>query len=239
LSFNAGFTSLPQGIYFDTLHFSVSLWIYPINFWPYEVNDVRGPWSPILDFNGDIDSKEDYSSRIVINMGDVNNNFFPSLQVFELTDPYNFYTWSSSLPLTPYTWQLIAFTYDGINVSWFINGTSAGSSSQPNTFSSVTRTTNFFGKDYRGQKYLIANVDDIRFYSICLGQSQINDIIYTDDTTLTYLTTTTSTTSTTTTTKPLMDSFLTHQWRFKESLVDSVSGSGYNLMAAGKSVNNA
>jgi hypothetical protein len=234
LSFNGGFSFLPQGTYFATPQFSVSLWIYPITYLSVGVNDVEGPWSPILDFCND-----HFSSRIVINMGDANNNFFPSLQVLEDTfySTNNYHTWSSTLSITPYEWQLIAFTYDGINVRWFINGTSAGSSTQPYTFSPVIRNSNSFGKDYAGHKYIIANVDDIRFYSICLGPSQINDILYTDDSTLAYLTTTTSTTSTTTTTRPFMDSFLTHQWRFEENFSDAVTRSGYNLMAAGKNAN--
>jgi len=232
LSFNGGHSYLPQGIYFDTPQFSVSLWIYPISFLSLGTNDVQGPWSPILDFCND-----HFSSRIVINMGDANNNFFPSLQVLEHPNAYYYHTWMSTLPITPNAWQLIVFTYDGVNVRWFINGTSAGSSTQPYTFSPVIRNSNLFGKDYASHKYIMAYVDDIRFFSISLGQSQINEIIHTDDTTLTYLTTTTSTTSTTTPTKPFMDAFLKHQWRFEANFADAVTRSGHDLMAAGQNAN--
>ena len=202
LALNGGWTQVPSGIYFDSSQFTATAWVYP---------SQLGKYSRVFDFgNGQ------YSNNIGLAFC---SNFLNSNPIAEI---YNGSLLAlprvlSSKSLNLDAWQFLALTFNGSILSLFINGSLAGSSSMPNgeTFQlpHLNRARNFFGKsNWPIDGYSSSFLDDIRFYSISLTQTQINDLMNDDVSNsfsacpfISTTTTSSSTTSTITTTTTSLD----------------------------------
>ena len=179
LGLNGGFTQIPSGIYFNSPMFTVSVWIYPSSV---------GAFARVFDFgNGN-------SDNIVLTQA-YGLDLKPCFQFIQgstwLSDTF------SSILLTPNQWQFLTATYDSTTLTLFVNGILVGSSTVSYNLPTLERTNNFVGKSANAPPvgsdgYSYSYLDDLRFYSICLTQSQLVDLMMSNDT---YLTTTTTSTT--------------------------------------------
>ena len=140
LSLNMGYTSVPNGVYFNS-EFTVSLWLYPSNI---------GIRSKIFDFGN----------------GAPFDNVAFSLQGYN-HDPYfeiyggniqSFVIYSSS-DFTANSWNFLAFSFCGTSAFIYLNGAVVGTSTFSNILpSNVTRANNFFGKSNWLNRLQIVNL---------------------------------------------------------------------------------
>jgi hypothetical protein len=180
LSLNGGWTQVPAGIYFDTPEFTISVWIYP---------QQVGSWARLIDFGN--------GPNIVFALNDGNNNQFPIVAIENVQ-------LVSSKSLKSNEWQHLASTFDGYTLSIYINGTLAANQTFTSfiPMSKLNRTLNYVGKmNWAGDIYSYSYIDELRFYNKSLTQSQILELMLTNDKkNITACSSTpTSTTSTTTT----------------------------------------
>jgi hypothetical protein len=179
LGLNGGYTQVPMGIYFNYPRFTVSVWLYP---------QTVGAFARIIDFgNGK-------SDNIIFTQAS-GSNMQPYFQVFQgttwISDTY------SSVSLKASQWQFMAATFDGSTWKIYLNGILVGSSSISYSLPTITRVNNYIGKSSNSPPdgYSFSYLDDLRFYNISLSQSQIIDLMMSNDTF--------ATTSTTSTTLPI------------------------------------
>ena len=99
LNLNNGWTQVPSGVYFDTVAFSISVWIYPQNV---------GSWSRVIDFNG---GGGDYIA-LIISWTTSGSSGSASGPAFEINS-------DSLRPPISTTWQLLTATFDGLTNSFF------------------------------------------------------------------------------------------------------------------------
>ncbi len=193
LALNGGFTQVPAGYYFSTPQFTVTAWVYP---------SQVGTWARIFDFGS--------SGTMLTNSIELSlTSFSLNCPTFVIHDQSTNIIGSSQsiTPLEQNKWNFITVTYNGSELSLFINATLVDSAQvNSNDIPKVQRTSNFFGKsnlatDGVSHSYL----DDIRFYNISLNQPQIIDLMNQADFTnnfvacpVSYATTTPSTTMRTT-----------------------------------------
>ena len=188
IGLNGGYTQVPAGIYFDTLQFSITLWVYPQSL-DGQIN------SNVFEFaNGaNLD-------KITIQLANSAMGSNQPVFGFSVGSVSNGSSLSSSVPLVLNQWQFLAVTYDGATLKMYLNAVLTrfvfyASSSMPY----VTRVNNYFGKsNTAGYGGSMSYLDDIRFYNISLTQTQINDLINANDTSSKYNSSYCSSTSTTT-----------------------------------------
>jgi hypothetical protein len=196
LSLNGGWTQVMSGIYFNTIQFSISAWVYPQNV---------GIWSRVIDFGNGIASDNIFLSL------DSGNNLIPGFWICIGGSCSN--QLYSSQPLVTNTWQFVTVTFNGITMSIYLNG--IFTNSMAISFISlpkVSRTNNYIGQSNfmaYGDAYSSSYIDELRFYNISLTQIQIQNLMNQQDTsnsvfcaTTTAPTTTPTTTDSTTTTSP-------------------------------------
>jgi hypothetical protein len=185
LGLNGGFAQVPAGIYFNYPMFTVSVWIYP---------QTVGAFARIIDFGNGI------SDNLVFTQS-TGTDMKPYFQFI------NGNTWYpiaySSLILTTSQWQFLAATYDGTTLRLYLNGILVGSSQVSYCLPTLTRVNNYIGKSANSPPlgsdgYSFSYLDDLRFYNISLSQSQIIDLMMSNDTYAPTSTTSTTTSSTST-----------------------------------------
>jgi hypothetical protein len=188
LGLNGGYTQVPTGVYFNSPMFTVSVWIYP---------QTVGAFARIIDFGNGISDNFIFAQASATGMN-------PFIQVFQNT------TWKSdtysSVYLTAGQWQFLTATYDGSTWKIFINGILVASSSISYILPTLTRENNYIGKSANSPPlgadgYSFSYLDDLRFYNISLSQSQIIDLMMSNDTFVT-ASNTSNTSFTFTTTSP-------------------------------------
>ncbi len=191
LALSGGYTQVPSGYYFNSPQFSVAAWVYP---------SQVGLWARIFDFGI---SANNHTNSIQLSLTSHPTNC-PQFIIFDQSSNIIGFG-QSKASLEQNKWNFITVTYNGSQLSFFINGTLVDSTQvNSNDIPKVPRTSNFFGKsnwptDGVSSSYL----DEIRFYNISLTQPQIIDLMNENDLTNSfsacpYITTTTSTTTTTT-----------------------------------------
>ena len=161
LALNGGYTQVPSGIYFDTPAFIISAWVYPA---------TSGWWARLIDFgNG-------YNLDNVIVSIDTGFNQKPCLEFYDSIGWLGLAI--SSQILTIGQWQLLTTTFDGTYMSVFIN--SILTVKNPISFNrpiNATKTLNFVGKSNTiTDGYSASFIDDLKFYSIALSESEINAV---------------------------------------------------------------
>jgi hypothetical protein len=85
----------------------------------------------------------------------------------------------STISLEQNKWNFITVTYNGSQLSLFINGTLVNSAQvNSNDIPKVQRTSNFFGKsNWPNDGVSSSYLDEIRFYNVSLTQTQIIDLM--------------------------------------------------------------
>jgi hypothetical protein len=207
LALNGGFTQVPAGNYLSMPQFSVAAWVYP---------SQVGTWARIFDF-GTSGSTLTNSIHLCLTSNKLNS---PAFVIYDQTPKIIGFS-QSKMSLEQNKWNFITMTYNGSQLSLFINGTLVNSTQViASLMPKVQRASNFFGKShYPTDGVSWSYLDEIRFYNISLTQPQIIDLMNENGqinsfsacpyiTTTTTTITSTSTTSTSTSTPTLTSTAL-------------------------------
>ena len=164
LALNGGWTQVPSGVYFNTPEFTISTWLFPQNI---------GIASRISDFG----------------VGTTNNIVFAISYVYSLKPYSNICSGSnciivlSSQTVTLNKWQFIALTFNGTNASIYLNGALVASLGYIYSLPTVTRTSCYIGKsNWAGDGYSFSFLDDLRFYNKSLSQTEILELMNSNET---------------------------------------------------------
>jgi hypothetical protein len=163
LALNGGWTQVPAGVYFDSIEFTISVWIYPMNV---------GYNSRIIDFgNGP------GSNNIIVSFSD-GNSLQPCFELF--SGPSKEIATKSSKPIVLNQWQFLTATTNGTNARIYLNGTKVAELN----FQSYIRPYNLFrsncyiGKSaWNADGYSNSFLDDLRFYNKSLTQEEILELM--------------------------------------------------------------
>jgi hypothetical protein len=161
LNLNGGWTQVPNGVYFDTNEFVITVWVKPRNV---------SAFARIIDFgNEQVDN--------VIFGFDSLNTFMPYVSL--LSDDY-----SSSSVLSFDQWQFLAVSYNGTSLRIYKNDQIImdmdGLSYQ---LPVILRNNCYIGKsNWHGDGYSYSLLDDLRFYNKSLTQTEIIDLMNQNDT---------------------------------------------------------
>jgi len=163
LALNGGWTQVAQGMYFDTLEFTISVWIYPQQIEYY---------SRIIDFGN---GKE--SDNIVLSLSS-GNSLEP---YFGLLSGSNFvFQTKSTKNITLNQWQFLTATYDSTIARIYLNGTFVAETniqSYTRPFN-LSRSNCYIGKsNWNVDGYSHSYLDDLRFYIKSLSQEEINELM--------------------------------------------------------------
>ena len=188
LALNGGWTSVPPGIYFNSVQFTITVWVYPLSV---------GSSARVIDFgNGAA------GDNILLSL-DAGGNLIPYFGIYVggnmLSQP------ASTQALALNQWQFLAASFDGSMLKIYINGAITTSATVSYTsLTALTRANNFIGKSNWANGYSSSYLDDLRFYRTSLSQTQLLNLMSKNDTSSTYLScldTTTSTSTSTSTSK--------------------------------------
>jgi hypothetical protein len=163
LAFNGGWTQVPSGVYFDSIEFTITVWVYP---------SWVGSSSRIIDFGN----------------GEGLDNILLSLS-YEYTLQPNFYilsgskyvfTATSAINIAFNQWQFFVTTFNGTIARIYLNGTLVADSNTQNhtRLFNIWRNSCYIGKsnwahDGNSSSYL----DDLRFYNKSLTQEEILELM--------------------------------------------------------------
>ncbi len=163
LALNGGWTQVPGGIYFNTLEFSISVWVYPSSV---------GSASRIVDFgNGPL------PDNIIFTLSNLNN--LQPLFIF-YSGLTNFFSTISAINITLNQWQFLAATFNGANARVYLNGALVGESKTQNYTRPfyIWRNSCYIGKsNWAPDGYSHSYLDDLRFYNKSLTQQEILELM--------------------------------------------------------------
>ena len=176
LDLNGGYTQVPSGVYFETPQFSISLWIYPMNV---------GSWARVIDFGTNGINNIALAIKDSTNGGPILQIFYSQLSCFFFCR----FVLESTLPLVTSEWQLLTVTFDDSYFKMYINASLTANIAKPNSFQMENkyRNTNYMGRSnaiLNGDGVSFSYIDDIRFYSTSLSQSEIMSLMTENDTLL-------------------------------------------------------
>ena len=163
LDLNGGFTQLPSGVYFNTPEFTISVWIYPINV---------SLSSRVIDFgNGqELDN-------IILTVSQ-NDWLKPTFEVYSGGTKIAQSVSSDQLQLEK--WQFLTATFNESSVFLYINAIVKANTTFNHTSldSSLNRINNYIGKsNWYGDGFSSFYLDDLRFYSKSLSQTEIKNVM--------------------------------------------------------------
>jgi len=158
LALNGGWTQVPSGIYFDTLEFTITVWIYP---------QQVGLWSRVIDFGN----------------GPAANNIV--ICNYLSTPRFQFYASSvilieaiSAKSLQTNKWQFLAVTLNSNSSRIYIDGQLTINLNKQSTLQISNRTNCYIGKsNWAGDGYSYSYLDDLRFYNKSLTQEEIVELM--------------------------------------------------------------
>ena len=161
LALNGDWTYVPPGFYFDSLEFSISVWVYP---------QQVGSWSRIIDFgNGPA------ADNILLGLSE-GSSLQPVFQIFSGSN--SLFLAKSSVTLALNQWQILVATFNGNNARIYINGTLTSDTFRSYNLTKIQRTNCFIGKsNWIADQYSWSYIDDLRFYNKSLTQTEIIDLI--------------------------------------------------------------
>jgi hypothetical protein len=156
LALNGFGTQVPAGIYFDTPAFTILVWVYPSNI---------SSGSIIIDFGNGFST-----DQITLVFSD------STKQSPALTLPQSS-SWQNAIspqPLALNQWQYLAVTFNGTNARFYLNGNLTDDILFSYTLHNVSRSNCYIGKsNCADDGYSHSYLDDLRFYSKCLTQEEI------------------------------------------------------------------
>ena len=169
LSLNGNWTQIPSGIYFDTTELSISVWIFPLNI---------SRCSRLIDFSNS--NANNFTDNIYIRL---DNTCYQSQYLYK--PEFAFFSDSllkvnciSLKEITIGEWQLLTATFDGNQMSLYINGYQTCNKTKAFNLSVVNRAYNYVGKSFDTyERYSSSIIDDLRFYNKCLTQTEILELM--------------------------------------------------------------
>jgi hypothetical protein len=166
LALNGGWLQVPQGNYFDTPEFTISVWVFPQNI---------SLHAAVFDF-GNKAAQEGIALTFdsVTTSGSLKPTFLiwikPAINLWSHVE--------SSQPLMLNKWQLLTATFDSKTMKIYINGTLTGSRDFNVSTSTMSQplSSNYIGSN--GSLYTSASyLDDLRIYKTSLNQSEILQLV--------------------------------------------------------------
>jgi len=166
LALNGGWTQIPTGIYFNTLEFTILVWVYPINI---------GFGARVIDFaNGGAPS-----DNIILALS-TGSNVLLDLTIDSGPNKVVNARMNQTLPQNQ--WQFVAATFNGLNSRIYLNGALVAESFQSYTLTTLARSNCYIGKSNWPDGYSSSFLDDLRFYNKSLTQSEILEIMNQNET---------------------------------------------------------
>ena len=161
LNLNGGYTYVPAGVYFDTPQVTISVWIYP---------QSVGSWSRVIDFGNGAKSDNivlNQASRLILK---------PEFHIYRGSIPKGSAASRTSLALSQ--WEFLVATFNGSQMSIYINGVLNGTTYLVYSLPTLNRTKNYIGKsNWASDGYSSSYLDDLRFYNKSLSQSEIYQLM--------------------------------------------------------------
>ena len=163
LALNGGWTQVASGVYFDTLEFTISVWIFP---------QQVDPWARIIDFSNGASSD---NICFTISRDFLQPSFILISGSIEVIASI------SSQNLTLNKWHFLTVSFNGTNARIYLNGTLTADYVNKFIPKSLTRKNCWIGKSAwnirNGDGYSYSFIDDLRFYNKSLSQAEINDLL--------------------------------------------------------------
>ena len=169
LSLNGGYTQVTSGYFFDTPQFTISAWVYP---------DQLGLWSRVIDFGNGY-----YMDNIVLALTSF-SSAVPDFLIFDSSArSFDLYT---TTPLINNKWQFLTATFNSNTTTALIymNGVLQGNISTNYHPAHILRSNNYIGQSNfkaNGDGYSYSYLDDLRFYNVSLSQSQVVELMTSQD----------------------------------------------------------
>jgi hypothetical protein len=163
LALNGGWTQLPQGIYFDSSEFSISVWINPSNV---------GSCSRIIDFGNGM-----WPDNVIFSLSD-STSLKPYFEFY--SESVKIFKMTSSKPITENQWQFLTATYNGTNARIYLNGTIVAELNIQGYIRpfNIWRSNCFIGKSaWDGDGNSHSYLDDLRFYNKSLIKEEIIELM--------------------------------------------------------------
>ena len=169
LNLNGGYGQLPAGPYLNSPQYTIAAWVLPQN--------VILPYARVIEFSNGC-----HNNSVTLLFDQNVTPWTPKLEMYDLS-AYQ-YQLSATLNLTNGLWQHLAVTYDGTQMRFYLNAILLQTSGTISYAMPLgVRTDNFIGGtpcQFTGVSS--SYVDDIRVYGTSLSQSQINDVMMSNET---------------------------------------------------------
>jgi len=169
LSLNGNWTQVPSGIYFDTAELSISVWILPLNI---------SRCSRLIDFSNS--NAKNFTNNIYIRL---DNTCYQSQYLYKpelafFSDSLLKVNCISTKEISIGEWQFLTATFNGNQMSLYINGNQTCNRTKAYTLPVVNRAYNYIGKSFDSYDgYSSSIIDDLRFYNKCLTQTEILELM--------------------------------------------------------------
>jgi hypothetical protein len=163
LALNYGWTQIPSDVYFDTVEFTISAWVYPLKI---------GKYARLVDF------ANAYKIDNIILRLDSGSDNKPEFFIYPgFRSPSDSVPFKKSLVLND--WNHLTVTFDGKILKSYLGGTLRDDTRYTYTMpKSRVRLNNYFGKSNKaGGTFSQIYLDDVRFYNKSLDQSEIMDLM--------------------------------------------------------------
>ena len=171
LALNGGWTHVQSGIFFNTLEFTISVWVYP---------QQVGSWSRVIDFGNGFQS-----DNIIITL-DTGENIYSNFQIYEGSSQSVYLKTTESLTIGK--WQFLTVTFNKTHAKFYIDGKLKMTSFNALTMKTLTRSLCYIGKSHwSGDGYSKSYLDDLRFYNKSLIESEIVDLMNQNETSKKYI----------------------------------------------------
>jgi len=151
---------VPDGFYFDTSEFIISVWVSP---------QQVGNWARVIDFSKSNDN-------VILSL-DSGSNHLPAFCIF--FGLYNEKRLISNKALIENKWQHLAATFNGTTMSIYIDRILTGIKSFAYQMPKIIRTKNYIGKSWNslsdGSSW--SYLDDLKFYNKSLSNKEIISLV--------------------------------------------------------------
>jgi hypothetical protein len=163
LDLNGGWTRVPDGFYFVTSVFSISVWVLP--------HKVEW-WARVIDMS----NRFAVADNVILSL-DSSGNHLPAFCIF--LSLYNEERLVSNKDLIENKWQHLAATFNGTTMSIYIDGILTGINSFAYQMPKIIRTKNYIGKSWSslsdGSSW--SNLDDLKFFNKSLSNEEIISLV--------------------------------------------------------------
>ena len=163
LSLNSSWTQVPNGIYFETPEFTISVWVMP---------QEVGYWARVIDFaNGHP------LDNIVLSLNTGGGYFQPNFQIYDGNNQV-IQLVSTNSPLIMGKWQFLTATFNGTVAKLYIDGQLKAFVAKSLTMRKLVRSQCFIGKSHWSEDgYSMSYLDELRFFNKSLLESEINELM--------------------------------------------------------------